>query len=121
MAPSRSCSGLHMCTTRTPLSRGYIYCRNFYPFRHTIYSNYIHTNEYLSYGLTFSRYRFVPVRNDELLSLVLRTLHNLSFDRRLRDQMVDGGLIAKAVDILPEPQFQPVVLGLLYHVSMEDR
>jgi hypothetical protein len=25
--------------------------------------------------------RFVPVRNDLLLGLVLRTLHNLSFDR----------------------------------------
>lgn len=67
------------------------------------------------------RCRFVPVRNDELLGLVLRTLQNLSFDRRLRDQMVEGGLIAKAVEILPEAQFQPVVLGLLYHISMEDR
>jgi hypothetical protein len=41
--------------------------------------------------------------------------------RRLRDQMVEGGLIAKAVEVLPEPAFQPVVLGLLYHISMEDR
>ncbi|KAJ9509067.1 hypothetical protein QJQ45_001546 [Haematococcus lacustris] len=54
--------------------------------------------------------KFVPVRNDVLLMSVLRLLHNLSFDGILRDAMVKNGLIPK-----------PVVLGLLYHISMEDK
>ncbi|GAX77716.1 hypothetical protein CEUSTIGMA_g5159.t1 [Chlamydomonas eustigma] len=65
--------------------------------------------------------KFVPVRNDVLLMSVLRLLHNLSFDVQLRDDMVKNGLIPKCVDLMSQPRFQPVVLGLLYHVSMEDK
>eukprot|EP00201_Polytomella_parva_P001957 CAMPEP_0175087588 /NCGR_PEP_ID=MMETSP0052_2-20121109/29914_1 /TAXON_ID=51329 ORGANISM="Polytomella parva, Strain SAG 63-3" /NCGR_SAMPLE_ID=MMETSP0052_2 /ASSEMBLY_ACC=CAM_ASM_000194 /LENGTH=860 /DNA_ID=CAMNT_0016359951 /DNA_START=75 /DNA_END=2653 /DNA_ORIENTATION=- len=65
--------------------------------------------------------KFVPVLNDVLLMSVLRLLHNLSFDSTLRDEMVKFGIIPKAVDMMTAPRFQPVVLGLLYHVSMEDR
>jgi Kinesin-associated protein (KAP) len=32
--------------------------------------------------------KFVPVRNEVLLMAVLRLLHNLSFDRGLREDMV---------------------------------
>lgn len=28
---------------------------------------------------------------------------------------------AQAVDLMSVPRFQPVVLGLLYHISMEDK
>lgn len=65
--------------------------------------------------------KFVPVRNDVLLMSVLRLLHNLSFDVQLRDDMVKNGLIPKCVELMNVPRFQPVVLGLLYHVSMEDK
>ncbi|KAG2449627.1 hypothetical protein HYH02_005160 [Chlamydomonas schloesseri] len=65
--------------------------------------------------------KFVPVLNDVLLMSVLRLLHNLSFDHSLRDDMVKHGLIPKAVELMAVPRFQPVVLGLLYHISMEDK
>ncbi|GIL78094.1 hypothetical protein Vretimale_7500 [Volvox reticuliferus] len=65
--------------------------------------------------------KFVPVLNDVLLMSVLRLLHNLSFDHVLRDDMVKHGLIPKAVELMSVPRFQPVVLGLLYHISMEDK
>eukprot|EP00955_Chlamydomonas_euryale_P118839 366562-Chlamydomonas_euryale.AAC.16 len=65
--------------------------------------------------------KFVPVRNDVLLMSVLRLLHNLSFDVQLRDDMVRCGLIPKCVELMGVPRFQPVVLGLLYHISMEDK
>lgn len=65
--------------------------------------------------------KFVPVRNDVLLMSVLRLLHNLSFDSHMRDEMVKHGLIPKAVELMMTPRFQPVVLGLLYHISMEDK
>lgn len=65
--------------------------------------------------------KFVPVRNDVLLMSVLRLLHNLSFDSVLRDAMVKNGMIPKAVELMMVPRFQPVVLGLLYHVSMDDK
>lgn len=65
--------------------------------------------------------KFVPVRNDVLLMSVLRLLHNLSFDGILRDAMVKNGLIPKCVELMVVPRFQPVVLGLLYHISMEDK
>jgi hypothetical protein len=65
--------------------------------------------------------KFVPVRNDVLLMSVLRLLHNLSFDVQLRDDMVRNGLIPKCVELMGVPRFQPVVLGLLYHISMEDK
>ncbi|GLC39950.1 Adenylyl-sulfate kinase (APS kinase), partial [Pleodorina starrii] len=65
--------------------------------------------------------KFVPVLNDVLLMSVLRLLHNLSFDNALRDDMVKHGLIPKAVELMSVPRFQPVVLGLLYHISMEDK
>jgi hypothetical protein len=65
--------------------------------------------------------KFVPVRNDVLLMSVLRLLHNLSFDVALRDGMVKNGLIPKCVELMTVARFQPVVLGLLYHISMEDK
>ena len=34
---------------------------------------------------------------------------------------VKNGLIPKCVELMGVPRFQPVVLGLLYHVSMEDK
>ncbi|KAK9829765.1 hypothetical protein WJX72_007765 [[Myrmecia] bisecta] len=52
---------------------------------------------------------------------VLRLLHNLSFDGGLRDDMVRQGVIAKAVGLLRHNALRTTVLGLLYHLSLEDR
>ena len=37
------------------------------------------------------------------------------------DAMVRHGLIPKAVDLLQNPAVQPIVMGLLYHISFEDK
>ena len=64
---------------------------------------------------------FVPCRNEVLLTQTFRLLHNLSFDSTMRDAMVRHGLIPKAVDLLQNPAVQPIVMGLLYHISFEDK
>ncbi|GAB4815647.1 hypothetical protein N2152v2_002693 [Parachlorella kessleri] len=60
---------------------------------------------------------------DVLLASVLRLLHNLAFDEEQRLQMVNCGLIPKAVGLIRRVagKVQPLVLGLLYHLSMEDK
>mmetsp|Transcript_8017 Transcript_8017/g.22989 ORF Transcript_8017/g.22989 Transcript_8017/m.22989 type:complete len:794 (-) Transcript_8017:446-2827(-) len=65
--------------------------------------------------------RFMSVKNDVLLMAVLRLLHNLSFEVKCRDDMVKAGIIPVAVDLMRDQRFQPVIMGLLYHVSMEDK
>ncbi|EFN51738.1 hypothetical protein CHLNCDRAFT_139946 [Chlorella variabilis] len=76
----------------------------------------------------------------QLLPSVLRLLHNLSFDDAMRQQMVAAGLIAKVSALLRAPsahtpsqqqqqgkewvgkegpQLPRLVLGLLYHLSLE--
>eukprot|EP00798_Chlamydomonas_sp_ICE-L_P013630 gene13630-19508_t len=72
-------------------------------------------------GIVEKLCKFVPVHNDVLLMSVLRLLHNLSFDQSQREEMVKHGLITKSVELISAPRFQPVVLGLLYHVSIEDK
>jgi len=39
----------------------------------------------------------------------------------MRDAMVKNGMIPKSVELVSSPRFQPVVLGLLYHMSMDDK
>mmetsp|Transcript_18844 Transcript_18844/g.45016 ORF Transcript_18844/g.45016 Transcript_18844/m.45016 type:complete len:791 (+) Transcript_18844:200-2572(+) len=65
--------------------------------------------------------RFVPIQNDMLLMSVLRLLHNLSFETKCRDGMVQAGIIPKAVEMMKDPPFRPVIMGLLYHISMDDK
>ena len=48
--------------------------------------------------------KFLPVRNDVLMMAVLRLLHNLSFDQALRENMVDAGVVPKAVELMREPR-----------------
>ncbi|KAL0039405.1 hypothetical protein WJX79_006988 [Trebouxia sp. C0005] len=59
--------------------------------------------------------------NDVLLMAVLRLLHNLSFDRSLKDEMVKQGLLPKVVQLVRQMNFQQIALGLLYHISQDDR
>ncbi|GBG72063.1 hypothetical protein CBR_g10998 [Chara braunii] len=64
---------------------------------------------------------FVPCQTETLLICVLRLLLNLSFDAKLRDDVVRNGLIPKLVGLLRAPRLQNLVLGLLYHLSIEDK
>ena len=78
----------------------------------------------------------------QLSLAVLRLLHNLSFSEGLRAQMVAAGLIARATALLQAdlsassasgnggggggggaegPPLRALVLGLLYHLSLQDR
>ena len=83
-----------------------------------------------------------------VLSSVLRLLHNLSFDEGMRQQMVAAGLIARLAGLLrivsiddsdagagigagsareqaqgqgQGPPLRQLVLGLLYHLSLQDK
>jgi hypothetical protein len=83
-----------------------------------------------------------------VLSSVLRLLHNLAFDEGMRQQMVAAGLIARLAGLLrlastedndvgagisrgsvgghghgqgQGPPLQQLVLGLLYHLSLQDK
>lgn len=65
--------------------------------------------------------KFVPVKNEVLTVQTLRLLHNLSFDAEMRKAMVKGGLIPRVVGLMRSaPDIQPIVMGLLYHLSFED-
>ncbi|KAL3149688.1 Adenylyl-sulfate kinase (APS kinase) [Trebouxia sp. C0009 RCD-2024] len=59
--------------------------------------------------------------NEVLLLACLRLLHNLSFDSGLQEEMIKQGLLPKAVQLVKEVTFQQVALGLLYHISQDDR
>eukprot|EP00232_Nephroselmis_pyriformis_P016886 CAMPEP_0182884136 /NCGR_PEP_ID=MMETSP0034_2-20130328/18803_1 /TAXON_ID=156128 /ORGANISM="Nephroselmis pyriformis, Strain CCMP717" /LENGTH=702 /DNA_ID=CAMNT_0025017309 /DNA_START=48 /DNA_END=2152 /DNA_ORIENTATION=+ len=72
-------------------------------------------------GIVDKLAQFVPVRHDVLLISVLRLLHNLSFDSGMRDDMVRNGLIPKCVELMRLPQYQQVVMALLYHISIDDK
>ena len=65
--------------------------------------------------------KFVPTKNEVLTVQTLRLLHNLSFDAAMRKAMVKGGLIPRVVGLMRSaPDIQPIVMGLLYHLSFED-
>lgn len=84
----------------------------------------------------------VPGDGGPLLASVLRLLQNLSFDEGMRQQMVDAGMIAKAAALLKAdelqlgggsgssssagdhadgPPLRQLALGLLYHLSLQDK
>ena len=65
--------------------------------------------------------KFVPSEHEALLSTVLRLLLNLSFDVELQQQMVKSGFIPKLVELIPLDSYRPVVLKVLYHLSMTEK
>eukprot|EP00899_Mesostigma_viride_P023928 jgi/Mesvir1/471/Mv11346-RA.1 len=65
--------------------------------------------------------RLVPCQNDALLMMVLRLLINLTFDPTQRDEMVKCGIIPKAVELMKVPQFNTLVMGLFYQLSLSDQ
>lgn len=65
--------------------------------------------------------RVINVNNKELISVTLKLLYNLSFDSKLRDKIVLQGYLAKVVSFLNDDSYKEVVLGILYHLSMDDK
>eukprot|EP00892_Ulva_mutabilis_P011239 jgi/Ulvmu1/8488/UM044_0022.1 len=65
-------------------------------------------------------HKFIPVHSAVLLMAILRLLHNLAFDKSARAELVASGVVPKLVDIMQEPRFGPVCMGILYHISMDD-
>ncbi|GFT45194.1 kinesin-associated protein 3 [Nephila pilipes] len=63
----------------------------------------------------------VPHESIELLDTVLRLLLNLSFSLESRNSMVKCGLLQKLVSLIPVKSHQNEVLGILYHISFDDR
>ena len=65
--------------------------------------------------------KFVTAKNNALVMQTLRLLHNLSFDERLREEMARNSLIPQLVGLMKNDTYQTQVLGLLYHISIEDK
>ncbi|CAI9726456.1 kinesin-associated protein 3 isoform X3 [Octopus vulgaris] len=63
----------------------------------------------------------VPCDNEDLLNISLRLLKNLSFDSEQRSKMIKFGLLPKLVSLLNNENHKLVVLGILYHISMDDK
>ena len=64
---------------------------------------------------------FLPHASDLLLVTTLRLLHNLSFGPALRDDIVKAGLVPTLIDIMKESSYQAIAMGILYHISIEDK
>ncbi|CAJ1059475.1 LOW QUALITY PROTEIN: kinesin-associated protein 3-like [Xyrichtys novacula] len=65
--------------------------------------------------------QLVPCEHEELLNTALRLLFNLSFDRALRGQMVQAGLIPRLSSLLADEAQRHFSMCILYHISMDDR
>ncbi|XP_059490596.1 kinesin-associated protein 3 isoform X2 [Neocloeon triangulifer] len=63
----------------------------------------------------------VTSSNSDLAHVAMKLLFNISFDPELRSRMVRVGLLPKLVHLLDDPKHKSVVLGILYHLSMDDR
>ena len=64
--------------------------------------------------------RFLPCSSQPLVSIALRLLFNLSFDKFIREQMVKCGIVPKLISLLKTPTFRSRTLKLLYHLSADD-
>lgn len=63
----------------------------------------------------------IPTDNSELSDAVLKLLLNLSFSLESRNAMVKCGLLQKLVSLISNKTHQNEVLGILYHISYDDR
>ncbi|CAG5073388.1 Similar to KAP115: Kinesin-associated protein 3 (Strongylocentrotus purpuratus), partial [Cotesia congregata] len=61
--------------------------------------------------------------NVDLVQITLKLLFNLSFDLKLRGKMIRVGLLPKLIKLLGlnEIKNKSTILGLLYHLSMDDK
>ena len=58
---------------------------------------------------------------NELVSLCLRLLYNLSFDTKMRHRMVKLGLLPKLGHFFGDPELEPICLNIFYVMSMDRR
>lgn len=89
--------------------------------------------------------RFIPCSSQPLITITLRLLFNLSFDKvrlvhvlrakplcsdhchhydasqDIRDYMLSGGIVPRLVRLLEVPVYRAKTLKLLYHLSSDDR
>lgn len=65
--------------------------------------------------------RLLPCSHDVLLTCLLRLVLNLSFDPDIRASLADHGLIPKVVELVRTPSVRDLALGVLYHLSMDDK
>lgn len=85
-------------------------------------SIYIENREDMDFNCIVEKVAFlIPSDNPELSDAVLRLLMNLSFSIESRHAMVKCGLLQKLVNLISVKSHQNEVLGILYHISYDDR
>mmetsp|Transcript_30666 Transcript_30666/g.30305 ORF Transcript_30666/g.30305 Transcript_30666/m.30305 type:complete len:609 (-) Transcript_30666:29-1855(-) len=66
--------------------------------------------------------KFVPApHHQEICSLVLRLIHNLSFDKSIREQFDSLGFIPRIVTLLKHAPFRGITLRILYQLSLDEK
>lgn len=65
--------------------------------------------------------RLLPCTHEVLLTCLLRLVLNLSFDPEIRAKMADAGMVPKVVELVKAPFVRDLALGVLYHLSMDDK
>ncbi|KAH7444471.1 hypothetical protein KP509_02G079300 [Ceratopteris richardii] len=70
-------------------------------------------------GIMLKLSNFLHTENESLLSDTLQILHNLSFDRRFREDMVDSGFLQSFRSLLQKRKFEDMVTNILYNLSRD--
>ncbi|XP_063683184.1 kinesin-associated protein 3-like [Bolinopsis microptera] len=65
--------------------------------------------------------KMIPHQSDILVSLILRLILNLSFDKDIRTQIIKCGMLPKLVNFVKEETHRVFALCILYHVSVDDK
>ncbi|XP_060518979.1 kinesin-associated protein 3 isoform X2 [Cylas formicarius] len=73
-----------------------------------------------SYNIVDKLPKTLESNSVDLVHLTLKLLFNLSFDGKLRNQIVDTGLLPRIVSLMGDDRHQEIVLKLLYHLSYDD-
>nr|XP_039269792.1 kinesin-associated protein 3-like isoform X2 [Styela clava] len=78
-------------------------------------------NEMRDKNVVKSLVRLIPTSNEDLLNVALRLLLNLSFDKDIRKQMMESGLIPKLDGILGNPLHRVAIICILYNLTMDEQ
>lgn len=66
--------------------------------------------------------RFIPCpHHQNLCLLILRLIHNLCFDKTIREQFDSMGYIPRLVSLLKVAAFRGIIIRILYQLSFEDK
>lgn len=65
--------------------------------------------------------RLLQSTQPDLLQATLKLIFNLSFDGRIRAEMISAGLLTKLVTFLSDDKHHEVVTRILYHMSLDDK